>query len=168
MEEGEVKEETGSCLCHLKVYIKKDFHRGPVVKNLPWNAEDASWIPGQQTKIPHVWGQLNWHAAAREAHVLQQRPSTTKRKRNKKRKCTYVYPWLMHIDVWQKPTQYCKAIILQLKIDKFLKRKKRTYTKISGDQKGTYTKISSDQQKLSTDKRKRKKKKRTYSKISGK
>ena len=65
----------------------------------------------------------------------------------------------MHIDVWQKPTQYCKAIILQLKIDKFLKRKKRTYAKISGDQKGTYTKISSDQQKLSTDKRKRKKKK---------
>ena len=25
----------------------------------------------------------------------------------------------MHVDVWQKPTQYCKAIILQLKIDKF-------------------------------------------------
>ena len=23
--------------------------------------------------------------------------------------------WLMHVDVWQKPTQYCKAIILQLK-----------------------------------------------------
>ena len=24
--------------------------------------------------------------------------------------------WLIHVDVWQKPTQYCKAIILQLKI----------------------------------------------------
>ena len=33
----------------------------------------------------------------------------------------YVYLWLIHIDVWQKPTQYCKAIILQLKINKFLK-----------------------------------------------
>ena len=21
--------------------------------------------------------------------------------------------WLIHVDVWQKPTQYCKAIILQ-------------------------------------------------------
>ena len=63
----------------------------------------------------------------------------------------------MHVDVWQKPTQYCKAIILQLKIDTFLKRKKRTYTKISGDQKGTYTKISDDQQKTSIDKRKKKK-----------
>ena len=28
---------------------------------------------------------------------------------------TYVYLWLTHGDVQQKPTQYCKAIILQLK-----------------------------------------------------
>ena len=27
----------------------------------------------------------------------------------------YLYLWLIHVDVWQKPTQYCKAIILQLK-----------------------------------------------------
>ena len=27
-----------------------------------------------------------------------------------------MYPQLIHVDVWQKPTQYCKAIILQLKI----------------------------------------------------
>ena len=32
---------------------------------------------------------------------------------------TWVNLWLIHIDVWQKPTQYCKAIILQLKISKF-------------------------------------------------
>ena len=32
---------------------------------------------------------------------------------------------LIHIDVWQKPTQYCKAIILQLKINK-LKNKNKT------------------------------------------
>ena len=25
--------------------------------------------------------------------------------------------WIIFIDVWQKPTQYCKAIILQLKIN---------------------------------------------------
>ena len=30
---------------------------------------------------------------------------------------TCVYLWLMHVDVWQKPTQYCKAITLQLKIN---------------------------------------------------
>ena len=28
---------------------------------------------------------------------------------------TYVYLWLIHADIWQKSTQYCKAIILQLK-----------------------------------------------------
>ena len=28
----------------------------------------------------------------------------------------YVYIWLIHVDVWQKPTHHCKAIILQLKI----------------------------------------------------
>ena len=31
---------------------------------------------------------------------------------------TYVYLWLIHVDVWQKPTQYCKAIIFHLKIHK--------------------------------------------------
>ena len=31
------------------------------------------------------------------------------------RKRAYVYLWLIHVDVWQKPIQYCKATILQLK-----------------------------------------------------
>ena len=30
---------------------------------------------------------------------------------------TYVHLWLIHVDVWQKPTQYCKTIILQLQIN---------------------------------------------------
>ena len=30
---------------------------------------------------------------------------------------TYVYLWTIHVDVWQKPTQYCKATILRLKIN---------------------------------------------------
>ena len=28
-----------------------------------------------------------------------------------------IYLWMIHVDVWRKPTQYCKAIILQLKIN---------------------------------------------------
>ena len=28
--------------------------------------------------------------------------------------------WLIHVDMWQKPAQYCKVTILQLKIE-FLK-----------------------------------------------
>ena len=31
---------------------------------------------------------------------------------------TCIKLWLIHVDVWEKPTQYCKAIILQLKINK--------------------------------------------------
>ena len=38
-----------------------------------------------------------------------------------RREGTYVDLWLIHVDVWQKPTQHCKEIILQLKINKFLK-----------------------------------------------
>ena len=32
-----------------------------------------------------------------------------------KREGTYVDLWLIHVDVWQKPTQHSKAIILKLK-----------------------------------------------------
>ena len=39
-----------------------------------------------------------------------------------KREGTYVCLWLIHIDVWQKSTHYCKAVILQLKINNFFKR----------------------------------------------
>ena len=27
----------------------------------------------------------------------------------------HVYLWVIHVDVWQKPSQYCKVIILQSK-----------------------------------------------------
>ena len=30
----------------------------------------------------------------------------------------YVDLWLIHADIWQKPTQYCKTIILKLKVNK--------------------------------------------------
>ena len=38
------------------------------------------------------------------------------------REGTYVYLWLTHADIWQKATQYCAAIILQLQIHKFKKK----------------------------------------------
>ena len=45
---------------------------------------------------------------------------------------THVNPWLIHVNVWQKPLQYCKIIILQLiKInDKniFKKKEKRIFS----------------------------------------
>ena len=40
-----------------------------------------------------------------------------------KKEGTYVHLWAIHVDVWQKPTQYCKTIILQLKINTLKKKK---------------------------------------------
>ena len=50
-----------------------------------------------------------------------------------KREGTCVYLRLIHVDVRQKPTQYCKAIILQLKINKVKKKKKRLCASNAGD-----------------------------------
>ena len=35
-----------------------------------------------------------------------------------KREGPYVYLWLIHGDVWQKLTHYCKAFVILLKINK--------------------------------------------------
>ena len=41
---------------------------------------------------------------------------------------THVNPWLIHVNVWQKPLQYCKVIRLQLiKINE--KTEKKDYEK---------------------------------------
>ena len=39
---------------------------------------------------------------------------------------THVNPWLIHVNVWQKPLQYCKVISLQLiEVNEKRKRKKK-------------------------------------------
>ena len=38
---------------------------------------------------------------------------------------THIHPWLIHVNAWQKPPQYCKVISLQLK---FKKKKKNHKT----------------------------------------
>ena len=43
-----------------------------------------------------------------------------------KKEGTYVSLRLIHVDVWQKPTLFCKAIILQLKINKFKIKKENS------------------------------------------
>ena len=53
-----------------------------------------------------------------------------------RREETCLYLWLMHVDVWQKPVQYCKAIILQLKINSkkedILLRSKTNFFSVEG------------------------------------
>jgi len=36
---------------------------------------------------------------------------------------THVQPWLIHVNVWQKPSQYCKVISPQLKFKNIYKKK---------------------------------------------
>ena len=38
---------------------------------------------------------------------------------------THVHPLLIHVNVWQKPPQYCKAIVLQLQEINELKKRER-------------------------------------------
>ena len=45
-----------------------------------------------------------------------------------KRERTYVYLWLIHVNVWQKTAKFCKAIILQLK-NTLIKKKDFSLTK---------------------------------------
>ena len=40
-----------------------------------------------------------------------------------RREGTRVNLWLIHVDAWWKPTQYCKAIILLLKNKQYFKKK---------------------------------------------
>ena len=42
------------------------------------------------------------------------------------REGSHAYLWLIHVAVWQKPTQYCRAVILQFKVH-FEKRKAKKY-----------------------------------------
>ena len=46
-----------------------------------------------------------------------------------KREGKFLCLWLNHIDVWQKPSQHCKASILQLKISKYNFKSKTSFSK---------------------------------------
>ena len=54
-----------------------------------------------------------------------------------KRKGSYAYLCLIPFNVWQKPTLYCKAIILQLKINNFKKGVKKKKKKEEGHESET-------------------------------
>ena len=61
------------------------------------------------------------------------------RGRRFKREGRYIYIytqlWLIRVDVWQRPIQYCKAIILQLKIN-FKKLKNLNLKKLKNSHSG--------------------------------
>ena len=48
-----------------------------------------------------------------------------------KREWTHVYPWLIPVHLWQKLMQYCRAIILQLNINKLGNKDCRMTTNVN-------------------------------------
>ena len=50
----------------IRVLTLENFPGGPMVKNLPSNAEDPGSIPGWGIKIPHASKQLSPHATTIE------------------------------------------------------------------------------------------------------
>ena len=60
--------------------------------------------------LPYDSGNSNWGSV---------KPQSGRRWGWFKREGAYAYLWLTHVDVWQKPIQYCKAIFLPLKISFF-------------------------------------------------
>ena len=54
----------------------------------------------QGAQLGALWGGMRWEAGGRF-----------------KREGMPVYLWLIHADIWQKPTQRCKAIILQVTLN---------------------------------------------------
>ena len=51
-----------------------------------------------------------------------------------KREGTYASLWLIHVDVWQKLTQYCKAIIFQLNTNENKKQIRPLVPSLSSEQ----------------------------------
>lgn len=51
--------------------LERDFPGGPVVKNPPYKAEDAGWIPSWETEIQHAAEQLRPCAETTEAQTPQ-------------------------------------------------------------------------------------------------
>ena len=67
-----------------------------------------------------------------------------------KREGIYVHLGLIHVEVWQKTTKFCKAIILQQKINTFLKigKKKKEKNEDHGHPSGPITSWQTDGEKL--------------------
>ena len=112
------------------------------------NAESTGWIPGEGTKILHAfWHSQKFFYKPIDEELLKN--LLRQLRLNAWDKCsglvhwedpegwggegggrgdqdggTHVNPWLIHVNVWQKPLQYCKVVSLQLiKINK--KKRKR-------------------------------------------
>ena len=72
--------------------------------------------PRSLLSLPAVWGTEEDDCPhAIKWALIKNWPHWDEGKRGVRREGTRVYLWLIHDGVWQKPSQCCKVIILQLK-----------------------------------------------------
>ena len=90
-------------------------HSRTLARKIPWTEEPGTLQSMGSHRVGHDWNDL---AAATAEGGMGWGVGGGRFKK------TYIYLWLIHIVVWQKPTQYCKAIILQLN-NKFFQKKKK-------------------------------------------
>ena len=78
-------------------------------------SKESSW-PRDWTHVFCISRQILCHGATREAQtLLLWGMGWGGRLEGASEWRTHVHPWLIHVNVWQKPLQYCKVISLQLK-----------------------------------------------------
>ena len=78
-------------------------------------SKESSW-PRDWTHVFCISRQILCHGATREAQtLLLWGMGWGGRLEGASEWRTHVHPWLIHVNVWQKPLQYCKVISLQFK-----------------------------------------------------
>ena len=98
----------------------------------PQHLPDGSQTPGQHSRLAEIW------TLPSSPNFLSTVPSVSPQSKAKSSFCFLlwvvvrasqvvlvvknssanagdIHPWLIHVNVWQKPPQYCKVISLQLK-----------------------------------------------------
>ena len=110
-----------------KISANSSTGQGPICTNGSYNSMTKTKTKGKKKRPnqkmcarPKQTFLLRRHTDGQQSHEKMLNIANYQRNINQrrfKREGTYVYLWLIHAAVWQKPTQYCNAIILQLKIN---------------------------------------------------
>ena len=88
-----------------------------------WERERVGWF--ERIALKHVYYHM-WNRSPVQVRCMRQgaqgwcsgmtlRDGMGREVRGASGWGTHVHPWLIHVNVWEKPLQYCKVISLQLK-----------------------------------------------------
>ena len=98
------------------------FHSHALQKEMAAHSSVLAWrISGREEPGCRLWGctesdmtEATWRQQQIDKIKLQEYTMWAGRQEGGSGWGTHVNPWLIHVNVWQKPLQYCKIISLQL------------------------------------------------------